>query len=59
MYTHTSLTVLSTIMPECEDASKNNLALVILQSTKIIKFLTSGMLGVSFHCVDQNENVAR
>ena len=37
MYTHTSLTVSSTIMPGCVDASKNNLASVILQSTKTIK----------------------
>ena len=34
MYTHTSLTVSSIIMPSWVGASKNNLASVILQSTK-------------------------
>ena len=34
MYKHTSLTVSSNIMPDCVGASKNNLASVILQSTK-------------------------
>ena len=34
MYTHTSLTVSSIIMPGWVGASKNNLASVILQSTK-------------------------
>ena len=41
-------------------ASKNYLASVILQSTKTFKkFLTSGMLGESFHFVNQNKNAAR
>ena len=37
MYTHTSLTVSSIIMPSWIGSSKNNLASVILQSTKKIK----------------------
>ena len=37
MYTHTSLTISSIIMPCCVGASKNNLASVILQSTKKIR----------------------
>ena len=37
MYTHTSLTVSSIIMPGWIGASKNNLALAILQSKKKIK----------------------
>ena len=37
MYKHTSLTVLLIIMPGWEGASKNNLASVILQSTKKLK----------------------
>ena len=60
VYTHTSLTVSSIIMAGWVGASKNNLASVILQSTtKISKVLTSGMLGESFHFVDQNKNAAR
>ena len=46
-------------MPGWVGASKNNLASVILQSTKKLKVLTSGMLGESFHFVDQNKNAAR
>ena len=37
MYTHTSMAVSSIIMPGWLGASKNNLASVILQSTKKIK----------------------
>ena len=37
MYTHTSLTVSSIIMPSWIGSSKNNLASVILKSTKKIK----------------------
>ena len=40
-------------------ASENNLASVILQSTKKLKFLTSEMLWESFHFVDQNKNAER
>ena len=55
-----TLTVSSISMPGWVGASKNNLASVILQSTtKISKVLTSGMLGESFHFVDQNKNAAR
>ena len=47
-------------MPSLVGASKNNLASVILQSTKKkLKVLTSGMLGEPFHFADQNKNVAR
>ena len=60
MYAHPGLAVSSIIMPGWVGASKNNLASVILQSTKkILKVLTSGMLGESFHFVDQNKNAAR
>ena len=45
-------------MPGWVCASKNNLASVILQSTKKI-VLTSGMLGESFQFFDQNKNAPR
>ena len=58
MYVDTGLAV-SSIMSGWVGTSKNNLASIILESTKKKKKSSSEMLGESFHFVDQNKNVAR